>query len=112
VSADETEAGRLVPAVDPEGAYVYETDLGDVSNLNTARLPAYARLDLRLNWLPGGSTGRWIIYVDVLNVTNRDNAAAIDPRLEHDPTGVVPLLVEERSGRIPLLPSIGVRFRF
>jgi hypothetical protein len=112
VSADEAEADRLVPAVDAAGAYVFETDLGDVSNLNSSRLPAYARLDLRLNWLPGGSTGRWVVYLDVLNVTNRDNAAAIDPRLEHDPSGSVPLLVEERSGRIPLLPSIGVRFRF
>jgi hypothetical protein len=112
VSADETEDGRLVPARDAAGAYVYETDLGDVSNLNAARLPAYARLDLRLNWLPGGSAGRWLIYIDVLNVTNRRNAAAIQPRLEHDPIGDVPLLVEEGEGRIPLLPSIGVRFRF
>ena len=29
-----------------------------------------------------------------------------------DPAGDVPLLVEEPSGRIPFLPSIGVRFRF
>jgi outer membrane receptor protein involved in Fe transport len=112
VSADETEDGRLVPARDAEGAYVYETDLGDVSNLNTSRLPAYARLDLRLNWLPRGSSGRWLLYLDVINVTNRRNAAQIDPRLEYDATGDVPLLVEERGGRIPLLPSIGVRFRF
>jgi hypothetical protein len=112
VSADETEDGRFVPALDANGAYVYETDLGDVSNLNASRLPTYARLDLRLNWLPGGADGRWLIYLDVINVTNRRNAAQIDTRLEHDPTGDVPLLVEEGAGRIPLLPSIGVRFRF
>jgi hypothetical protein len=112
VSADETEDGRFVPALDSRGAYVYETDLGDVSNLNVSRLPDYARLDLRLNWLPRGPTGRWLVYLDVINVTNRRNAAQIEPRLDHDPSGDVPLLIEEPSGRIPLLPSIGVRFRF
>jgi len=112
VSADETEEGRLVPALDAEGGYVYETDLGDVSNLNSSRLPDYARLDLRLNWLPRGASGRWLIYLDVINVTNRRNAAQIEPRLEYDPTGNMPLLVENPGGRIPLLPSVGVRFRF
>ena len=112
VAAEETEEGRLVPAVDAAGAYVYETELGDVSNLNSSRLPDYARLDLRLNWLPGGSQGRWMIYVDVINVTNRQNAAQIEPRLEHNPDGDLPLIVEEPGGRIPLLPSFGVRFRF
>jgi hypothetical protein len=112
VSADETENGRLVPALDAEGRYVYEADLGDVSNLSSSRLPTYARLDLRLSWLPGGADGRWLFYLDVINVTNRKNAASIEPRLEYDPTGVQPRLVEEPGGRIPLLPSIGVRFRF
>jgi hypothetical protein len=112
VATDETEDGRLVPAVDALGRYVYETDLGDVSNLNSARLPAYARLDLRLSWLPGGAEGRWLVYLDVINATNRDNAASIEPSLEYDPTGPRPRLVEEPGGRIPLLPSIGVRFRF
>jgi vitamin B12 transporter len=112
VSADETEDGRLVPAVDAEGRYVYETDLGGVTNLNSSRLPTYARLDLRLSWLPGGADGRWVVYLDVINATNRRNAASIEPRLEHDPTGPGPRLVEEPGGRIPLLPSIGVRFRF
>lgn len=112
VAADETPEGRFVPAVDALGNYFYETDLGDVSNLNSARLPDYARLDLRLNWLPGGSEGRWLLYLDVINVTNRKNAAQIEPRLEHDPAGSQPLLIEEPGGRIPILPSFGVRFRF
>jgi len=112
VSADETDEGRFIPARDAQGGYVYETDLGGVSNLTGARLPDYVRLDLRLNWLPGGPDGRWMIYLDVINATNRRNAASIDPRLEYNPDGGVPLLVEERSGRIPLLPSFGVRFRF
>jgi hypothetical protein len=112
VAASETEDGRLVPALDAEGRYVYETDTGGVSSLNSAVLPAFLRLDLRLNWRPGGDEGRWLFYLDVINVTNRTNAGQIEPRLEYDPASDVPRLVEERSVAIPFLPSIGVRFRF
>jgi hypothetical protein len=112
VAASETEDGRLVPALDAEGRYVYETDLGGVSNLNSAVLPDFLRLDLRLNWKPRGDEGRWLFYLDIINVTNRSNAGVIDPRLDYDPTSDVPRLVEEPAAAIPFLPSIGVRFRF
>jgi hypothetical protein len=112
VAAREAEDGRLVPALDAEGRYVYETDLGGVSDLNSAVLPDFLRLDMRLNWKPRGDDGRWLFYLDIINVTNRSNAGAIDPILEYDPTSDVPRLVEERTAAIPLLPSIGVRFRF
>jgi hypothetical protein len=112
VAASETEDGRLVPALDAEGRYVYETDLGGVSNLNSAVLPDFLRLDLRLNWKPRGNEGRWLFYLDIINVTNRSNAGVVDPRLDYDPTSDLPRLVEEPAAAIPFLPSIGVRFRF
>ncbi len=114
VSADETEDGRLVPALDAEGRYVYETDLGGVDNLNTERLPAFVRLDLRLSWKPRGDTGRWLFDLDVINATNRDNVGQYDPRLSYDPASALdqPRLTLEPTAAIPFLPSIGVRFRF
>jgi hypothetical protein len=114
VAADEAEDGRLVPALDAEGRYVYETDSGDVSNLNTARLPAFFRLDLRLSWTPRGDAGRWLFYVDVINATNRENAGQIEPRLDYDPASPLdqPRLLLEPAAAIPFLPSVGVRFRF
>jgi hypothetical protein len=114
VLADETADGRLVPALDADGRYVYETSLGGLDDVNTARLPAFARLDLRLSWRPGGQSGRWLVYLDVINATNRENAGQIDPRLEYDPASALdqPRLVEERAAAIPFLPSLGVRFRF
>jgi hypothetical protein len=114
VAAVETSDGRLVPALDADGRYVYETDSGGVSNLNTARLPAFFRLDLRLSWKPRGDPGRWLLYVDVINATNRDNVGQVDPRLVYDPASVLdqPRLVLEPTAAIPFLPSIGVRFRF
>ena len=114
VAAQETPDGRLVPALDAEGRYVYETDSGDVANLNTARLPAFFRLDLRLSWKPRGDAGRWLFYVDVINATSRDNAGQIDPRLAYDPVSSLdqPRLLLEPAAAIPFLPSVGVRFRF
>jgi outer membrane receptor protein involved in Fe transport len=114
VAAQETADGRLVPALDAEGRYVYETDSGDVANLNTARLPAFFRLDLRLSWKPRGDAGRWLFYLDVINATNRQNAGQIEPRLDYDPTPALdqPRLLLEPSAAIPFLPSVGVRFRF
>ena len=52
--------GRSCRPSTPEGRYVYETTLGGVSNLNSARLPAFFRLDLRLSWKPRGDAGRWL----------------------------------------------------
>ena len=114
VAADETDEGRLVPALDAEGRYVYETQSGGVSNLNTARLPAFFRLDLRLSWKPRGDAGRWLFYLDVINATNRDNVGQLDPRLAYDPGSALdqPRLDLEPTAAIPFLPSIGVRFRF
>jgi hypothetical protein len=114
VAADETDDGRLVPALDAEGRYVYETSLGGVENLSSARLPAFVRLDLRLSWKPRGAAGRWQLYLDVINATNRKNAGQIASTLEYDPASTVdqPRLVEERAAAIPFLPSFGVRFRF
>jgi len=114
VAADETEDGRLVPALDAEGRYVYETDSGGVANLNTARLPFFFRLDARLSWTPGGATGRWQLYLDVINATNRDNVGQLDPRLAYDPGSALdqPRLYFEPTAAIPFLPSLGVRFRF
>jgi outer membrane receptor protein involved in Fe transport len=114
VAASETSDGRLVPALDAEGRYVYETASGGVSNLNTARLPAFIRLDLRLSWRPRGSAGRWLFYLDVINATNRDNVGQLDPRLAYDPASTLdqPRLTLEPTAALPFLPSIGVRFRF
>jgi len=103
---------RIVPELDPNGLYVWTTDLGGVANLSSARLPAFARLDLRLSFRPRGANGRWLFYLDVINATNRDNASALEATLEHDPGADRPLLVETPTGALPFLPSFGIRFRF
>jgi hypothetical protein len=103
---------ELVPKRDTLGRYYWEVDLGGVSNLASARLPAFARVDLRATWKPRGARGRWQVYLDVINLLNRDNAGVVEASLEHDPGADRPRLVEERGAGIPFLPSVGVRFRF
>ena len=102
----------LVFDTDIEGNYVYTTDLGGVENLNSSRLLFYARFDIRATYRPGGLTGRWSIYGELINAFNRDNAVSIENQLEYDPTSTLPRLVEVPSEGFPLIPSFGVRFRF
>ena len=113
VAAEESEAtGRLVPARDATGALVYTVDLGGLDALQRGRLPHYARVDLRIAHQPGGPTGRWSWYVEVINLLNRDNPVELQTELAHDPGAVTPRIVENPTAGFPILPSFGVRIRF
>lgn len=103
---------ELVPRRDAAGLLVYAPDLGTVADLRNARLPVFARVDLRVTWRPRGAAGRWEVYAEALNALNRRNASGLDPRLEYDPASDRPRVVEKPIGSIPLLPTVGVRFRF
>jgi hypothetical protein len=105
-------AQELVPAVDAAGRSIYAVDFGGVENLNTARLPLFARVDLRVTWRPRGVQGRWEIYAEVINLLIRRNAGALEATLEFDPTSDRPMIVEERDQSIPRLPTVGLRFSF
>ena len=94
------------------GGSIYEVNFGNTANLNQARLPMFARVDLRATWRPRGAAGRWELYAEIINLLNRENAGALEPVLEYDPTGDKPRIVEERDQSIPRLPTVGVRFRF
>jgi outer membrane receptor for ferrienterochelin and colicin len=103
---------EILPDRDAAGRLVYAVDFGGVGNLNGGRLPLFARVDARLTWRPRGDRGRWELYLEVINVLDRQNAGAFDPRLEYDPASDRPRIVEERDQAIPRLPTLGVRFRF
>ena len=101
-----------IPAVDQSGLPVYAVDVGGVSTLNTARLPMFARVDVRATWRPGGAAGRWELYAEVINMLNRKNAGTLSAELAYDPSSDRPRIVEEPDEGIPLLPTMGLRFRF
>lgn len=103
---------ELLPERDAAGRLVYGVDFGNAANLNQARLPVFARVDLRATWRPRGAAGRWEFYAEVINLLNRKNAGALDPRLEYDAASDRPRIVEERDQSIPRLPTVGIRFKF
>ena len=104
---------ELVPERDLFNALlVYAPDRGGIDNLRSARLPAFARVDARVSFRPRGPAGRWLFYLDVINVLDRENVGAYLESLEHDPGADRPRLVLEPGAGVPLLPSVGIRFRF
>lgn len=103
---------RLVPLYDSQGLLVWSADYGGASNFNTARLPVFARVDMRITFRPRWANDRWQIYVEAINLLNRDNASDLTTELAYDPDSDRPRLTEVRSGRLPLLPTFGLRYRF
>jgi hypothetical protein len=102
-----------LPLLDDLGNPMFQPDLGGVSTLNAARLPAFARLDTRLTYRPRWGGERWAIYLDLINVLNAKNITQVDSVLVFDPTSDRPGIRELAQDRgIPFFPSIGVRFWF
>jgi hypothetical protein len=104
---------ELLPARDERGQLVYVADPGGAATLNTSRLPTWARFDLRLSFSPRGPQGRWLFYIEALNVLNRRNATSYDWDIRLDPGAVRPRIeVSEGQDGFPILPTVGVRVRF
>jgi hypothetical protein len=103
---------ELIPARDDQGDLVYTADFGGVANLNSARMPTFARLDLRATWFPKGQAGRWQVYLDLINVLGRKNAGRINTVVVPGSDPDRPSVEEQPVFSIPFLPSLGVRFRF
>lgn len=101
-----------IPQLDNQGLLVWSTDFGDVTNLKSARLPRYARLDLRATFKPRWMANRWQLYVEVLNLLNRQNASSVERVLEYDPDSDRPRVRTRGQDGLPLLPTLGLRVRF
>jgi hypothetical protein len=102
----------LAPRIDrATGLYVWAVDLGGVENLNTSRLPVYARLDLRATYQRSPSS-RWQFYLEVINALNRNNAGQLTPELQYNPGADRPRLQLTADGGLPRLPSFGIRVKF
>src|SRR6185503_12553505 len=91
----------LVPLKSTKGLYVWTVDRGGVDNLNTVRLPAYARLDLRVTFNPRSVTGRWQIYAEVFNALNRQHGSTISYSLRPDLSKDRPRLVSKVDSGLP-----------
>jgi hypothetical protein len=107
-----TSSTELIPERDSRGLPVWTVAYGDSTNLNSARLPLFARVDFRATFRPHWMRDRWQLYVDVINLLNRRNAASLDTELAYDPTADRPRITTAPAGSFPVLPSFGVRVTF
>lgn len=85
--------------------FAYGTALGE---LNSGRLPAYHRLDLRLSRLVPVAWGRLGVHVDLLNAYNRANVRSVD--LYFEPAAGA--YYQTTSSQSPFLPVIAVSAEF
>ena len=108
--AAEDDGSALVPARDDAGLLVYTQDFGDVSNLNTARRPTFARVDARFTYRTGGGEGQWQLYFEIINLLNRNNTLVVSPEIDFRLGR--PVIREEHVSSLPVTPNFGVRFRF
>jgi hypothetical protein len=84
---------------------------------NEIRVPTYARLDVRANRVFNYTKRRLTLFVEVMNVLDRDNVRAITPGLilSRRIVGGVPIsgqAINYRQSLFPLMPSAGVLFEF
>jgi hypothetical protein len=78
-----------------------------VSERNTLRLPAYARLDLRADRAFTWSGRRLVVFVDVANVLNRTNLRNASYSVDR-----VGRVFETTESLMPFVPSGGLVFEF
>jgi hypothetical protein len=102
---------RVVEDVNGDGVYdpaagdtfTYQRD-EDHATINSERLPAYHRLDLRLEYTPAPGRLTWSYYLDIINAYARDNVEGYSYNADYTR--------KEPSEGLPFLPSVGVRVRF
>jgi len=91
----------------PAAGAVYDVDTDDyrrIPGTNRERLPDFFQLDLRLDkkWTFDEST--FVAYIDVQNVTNRENVEGVEYKFDYSRWAYSPGL--------PLFPSIGLRYEY
>ncbi len=90
------------------GELLFTIDRGDDANENSARLPAYHRLDLRATISADWWDLDWSIYLDVINVYNHKNILSRSYSVDKQTVS----LTEREVSMLPILPTIGVSVVF
>ncbi len=113
---------RLTPTINLSGKLLYgsgypvpSANFAQIGNtyydvgLNTVRLPAYARVDVRCDKSWAFQRWKLTLYGEVLNLINRDN------RIYTYTTGVNPTTLQstiQTEQELPISPTAGVAFEF
>ncbi|GIV59980.1 MAG: TonB-dependent receptor [Rhodothermaceae bacterium] len=117
------EERRGVVLTDPATGYVRLVPrYGNAENVNSARLPAYHRLDVRFTFVLPWRRGVFEFYLDLINVYNRRNVLAYRYFIDViEPPGGLPgaltpppkpVLFREPVYMFPFIPSFGFNVSF
>jgi hypothetical protein len=101
-----------VPFTDGPNGLVYEVDYGPMARINSSQLPATSRVDFRATWHPRDAKGHWTFYLDVINVLDHENQLAVFSDLVYNPIGSRPNVEINYGGGFPIIPSLGLKYRF
>ena len=94
----------------PLGVYPYKREYGDI---NAARFPSFHRLDLRVNRAFDLERGEVSLFLEVINLYNRDNIRLIEAgSLDVTNDGDLVVTSKHTEKWFPLLPSIGASWAF
>ena len=94
---------------------------GSAENINSARLPAYHRLDARITYATEIWKSSWNFYLDFINVYNRKNVLFYRYRIEIEgddenlPPSLrfpKPVLLRKPVLMYPFIPSFGIEISF
>lgn len=108
MNTDSSGVRRPAVATNVFGEVLFSIDRGGVANINSARLPAYHRLDVRATAYADWWDLKWAIYLDVINVYNHTNILSRSFRVDKA-TGT---LQQRDVGMLPILPTLGVSVTF
>ncbi len=104
-----TELSLEADGVDDDGENVY---LAVPGPRNSGRYDSYFSLDARIARQWQLRHGRLTAFIEVSNLTNRDNECCLDWDLEEDDATGEPALERGLDYWLPLLPAFGVRWEF
>jgi outer membrane receptor protein involved in Fe transport len=100
------------PTTEVELATLEPFPLVEVGKRNAENVSNYARFDARIaRRFDVGAAGELTAFIEVSNLTKRNNDCCVEYQLEDEEEPEVFLDVEPR-GSLPLIPSLGVLWRF
>ncbi|MFN3427604.1 MAG: TonB-dependent receptor [Candidatus Thermochlorobacter sp.] len=88
------------------GTAIFLPDFGDGTRINSARMPDYHRLDARLTYMRKWGDVNWQLYLDIMNVYNRQNVLGITQSARGTEIAVTEQLA------LPLIPTVGFNIAF
>jgi hypothetical protein len=104
------------PTTETELATLEPFPLAETGKRNALNVDDYWRVDLRLaRRFDLGAAGELTVFAEALNLLKRNNECCVEYQLEDEEDDVpieVPFLDVEPRGSLPLIPSIGVLWKF